>query len=90
MTGMTQRELASLTGGSTGRHTRITDELTSAFAIQFQKYTNFLIFLDELRHLFEETIERLCGHCTVVNDNLHSCMEQMISSISELGNRISD
>ena len=47
-------------------------------------------FLDELRDLFEETIERLCGQCTVLNDNLHSCIEQITSSISELGNKISD
>ena len=81
---MTQREIVSFTGGSTGRHTRITDELTSAFAVQFKKSTDG--FLDELRHIFEETIERLCGHCTVLNDNLHSSMQQIRSSISEFGN----
>ena len=42
-----------------------------------------------MRQLFEGTLERLCGHCTVLNDNMHSCMEQMTSSITELGNKIS-
>ena len=82
---MTHRELRDLTisnTGNPGRHSRVTDEVEKAFSNQFKKPTD--TFLNELKQLLDQTLERLCGHCTVLSDNNHSYMEQITTSMSEM------
>ena len=91
MTEMTHRELKDLTTPSLGnppRHSRVTDELQRAFSAQFKESTE--AFLGELKLLFEQTLDRLCGHCTVLGDNMHSCMEQITNSMSEMSSKITE
>ena len=88
---MTHRELRVLTISNTGnprRHSRVTDEVQKAFSNQFKESTD--TFLNELKQLLDQTLERLCGHCTVLNDNIHSCLEQITTSMSEMGSKIAE
>ena len=88
---MTHRELRDLSNSSLGnppRHSRVTDELQRAFSAQFKESTE--AFLGELKLLFEQTLDRLCGHCTVLGDNMHSCMEQIANSMSEMSSKITE
>ena len=90
-TEMTHRELRDLSNSSLGnppRHSRVTDELQRAFSAQFKESTE--AFLGELKQLFEQTLDKLCGHCTVLGDNMHSCMEQITNSVSEMSSKITE
>ena len=74
--------------GNPPRHSPVTDELQRAFSAQFKESTE--AFLGELKLLFEKTLDRLCGHCTVLGDNMHSCMEQITNSMSEMSSKITE
>ena len=46
------------------------------FSSEFKKVTT--ASLDDLKDLISKALEKFGDHCTVLNDNFQSCMEQII------------
>ena len=87
---MTHRELRDLSNSSLRnhpRHSRVIDELQRAFSAQFKESTE--AFLGN-SNSFLSKLDRLSGHCTVLGDNMHSCMEQITNSMSEMSSKITE